>query len=991
MKRLLLFLLLLAAGGFALHFAVGDEDVVSVKASESGQPAANQPEDPGAGVPVQQGRMSATVTSKGALEINPTRTLPAVDGRARKEQLFSLKYEDSKPIGAGRQQLDRVQLRLFDKGAHVATLTARQAFVALRPDANGQMALDEGKDIDLRDAVLTTEPGSRLAGLRLELANAHIKIEDDEILLTSPREEPVLVVFEGERRLTLRGLGVQALLPRSREGTLRRADLEILAQPVLETDGIVVRSQGRLHYVEDIDSGAGTVTLDDHVELDLARAELTLPGVRKVGGSLGKDGARVRGDQFVGWLQRHRERTEDGRERQSVGWRQLVLTGAPALVELSTGRLTTPKLTALPGLFGDPVSVTAHGGASRLEQTGLLPRQEEKQKARQQEKPPDLVVGTSQRRIHFVMPREQVGALYRSFGMPRWAMRPLEQLQVGVVEGAANLQSGSRSLEAADGLRIYRSEGSETGIVRGLGAVRVEQRATKADEQDLVAVGNDGFTLTSDSKRDVLLLGPLAPADLDAPGAWRDHTFDVRHGNATMKGRGVCAIERTGETTHVDFVSPDGRMVAAFPDEGLQLQRVRRLQADLVEKRPRSLDIAGWPTDITFVRGNDRVQATAPRLLQVGPRSLRLLPADPATPTTWSGLADVDRLPVVRRTTAARGDLGPQQIEVRGPCIDLHHAGGHAVLVDAVVGGDELPHVYARLDAPDGGDGTTIACAAERLRVLPFLLGPDVQSWLTGGDRGALSQVLFQRLGRPWLLVDEVREFELDDARHGHVEGRGKRLLVSQGGRAALFIGDQATATPALVTRTQDGRAITLGGARVRVFDDGDVRLQALDTFADDSTSLLPTMTLREAQRTGLLANMQATCRGDIEVLPDAVQFGGPVVARGLQPDGTPDPKGLGIDARELRMVRDRKSGDIVSMLGKGVVVDWTRVHATCAQVELDVKQSRLLATDPDDAVVTLPGGRVIRSPRVEVNYDTLTWRMTSGRVEQGVAAEGRR
>src|SRR6185295_5533391 len=102
----------------------------------------------------------------------------------------------------------------------------------LRQDATGKASLDEGKDIDLRDAVLVGAPGSRLAGLRLELATARVRIESDEVQLTTPREEQVLVRLDGERQLTLRGRGAQALLPRNRDGALRRADVEILQDPV---------------------------------------------------------------------------------------------------------------------------------------------------------------------------------------------------------------------------------------------------------------------------------------------------------------------------------------------------------------------------------------------------------------------------------------------------------------------------------------------------------------------------------------------------------------------------------------------------------------------------------------------------------------------------------------------------------------------------------------------------------------------------------------
>src|SRR5688572_27806494 len=168
-------------------------------------------------------------------------------------------------------------------------------------------------------------------------------------------------------------------------------------------------------------------------------------------------------------------------------------------------------------------------------------------------------------------------------------------------------------------------------------------------------------------------------------------------------------------------------------------------------------------------------------------------------------------MPRVRRTARRYENLQPELVEVRGPEIDVHHAGGNTVLVESNARGSDLAHLYANVPQREGGEPTTIACDAERLRLMPFVLTPDVRAF-HAGTGGAFAAVLFHSLGRPWLIVDGVRDFQLDDAQQGHVDGRGHRVLVSQGGRATLFVGNAATSEPAVVHRVRGGREVTLRG-----------------------------------------------------------------------------------------------------------------------------------------------------------------------------------
>ena len=154
-------------------------------------------------------------------------------------------------------------------------------------------------------------------------------------------------------------------------------------------------------------------------------------------------------------------------------------------------------------------------------------------------------------------------------------------------------------------------------------------------------------------------------------------------------------------------------------------------------------------------------------------------------------------------------------------------------------------------------------------------------------------------------------------------------------------------------------------------------------------------MTLHDEGSNGLLSNMRATCRGNIEVDPDAVRFGGPVEAQGLTKDGLNDPDGMQIDAKQLIMHRLvagsgpalnlGKPGDISLIKGQDVVVNWPRLNARAADIELDVLRGHCTASDPRGAQVQLPDGRTLRSKWTFVNYKTWSFRTGAGSVSQPV------
>jgi hypothetical protein len=646
-------------------------------------------------------------------------------------------------------------------------------------------------------------------------------------------------------------------------------------------------------------------------------------------------------------------------------WQRISLVGAPASIEMPGVKVETPRITVRPGPFGDPYAVTAHGGASRVEQTELRAGSGQE----------DVVTGYSPQRIHLVRPGDVVGALHRAMGFPRWTTRPIDSQQVVRFVGSSKLLSGTRQLTASEGLVVARRSGQETGVVRALGDVDLVQ-APRADDPDghaLHATGNDGLQLVVTPARERLRVGPDRG---DGAARWRDHRYTVEQGDARLRGAGTCEVVRTGDDSEIALAAPFDEIEADFGRDGTQLRSVRQLQARLSGREVTGLDVLGLPVRGELVQDGERVRVQAPRLRQIGPRSLQLLPVA-TDEAPWNELAGIDLLPRLRRSWGAADARGARyEVDVFSPRIDLHDVGGRAALVDAFADQEQPARIYAKLPQAGSSEPATVRCEAGQLRLLPYAVSPTAATAHFGGA-GALRALATHATSRPWLLVDDVRGFELDDEQQGHIEGKGRRLLISEGGGAALFVGDPDQQTPAVVVRRHEGREVVVRGARVRVQSGADVRLSALGAFDGRSTFLAPTMTLHEPGERGLLSHMQATCRGDIHVEPDAVRFSGPVEASGLLPDGKPDPEGLHIDARALTMQRQASTGRVSVVVGDDVVVDWTRIDARAARVELDLLRETCVASDPKAASVSTPDGRELRSPRIAVNY--VTWEVSMG------------
>jgi len=69
------------------------------------------------------------------------------------------------------------------------------------------------------------------------------------------------------------------------------------------------------------------------------------------------------------------------------------------------------------------------------------------------------------------------------------------------------------------------------------------------------------------------------------------------------------------------------------------------------------------------------------------------------------------------------------------------------------------------------------------------------------------------------------------------------------------------------------------------------------------------------------------------------------------------------------------------------VVLDWPRMQAKAAEIEIDAERQRCIVRDPNGAEVTVPGWPTFRAPQVDLNYATMTLRAPRMHVVQTAPA----
>lgn len=951
MRRALLFLLLLGLGFLALRLALGDEPIAT-DAPGRPRPRDDRPASDGEPIRLQQGALAVAVEVRGAFRIGSTRSVPSGDG-VRFERVYELECQDCSPADRGRHRLERIRVQLFDRDVHTADLVADEALVELRQDASGHRSLREDKDIELIGAVLESVPGSRLGPVRIELGRVHARLDGESLALHTPdADQQVTVVVGGERPGTLRGRGLRARLPTDRAAELGRLDLTIVREPVVTTDELQIRASGSLHYVELLATGGGLLTVDRDVHVDIGAP--TTPAAERVA---------VAGSGLHCWLGRDREPAEAG-GRSSLAWQLLRVVGSRARVAGADAVLESPRITVAPGPTGQPYVITADGGQADLLHRG----------------PGGEVSFRSSRPVHLLRPQEWLGAVHRRFGFPDFALGALRDLQVVVFAGAARLDAGDGvEVEASRGLRLYRLQPRDPRgplVAFGLGAVQVAQGTGEART---VARGDHGFELRRTPAGDSLVLGAADPAS--------PQQFALSHGGLGIGGTGACRLLRHADgrvEVHLRSTAPSIAGAFGRPTEpsGGELQGARELDLELRGREILALAAEGPSLRIEARADGQHVTAAARRIEQFAPDAWRL-----------AGTAAAPAL--LERPATADEPAG----QLSAAAIDVFRLAPRSLLLDARAGEDARA-VLRTGPPPPGARPGRLELSAQRIRVLPFAVGPAALLRAATGLPPGLCQAVTGTIGRPWLLATGSVVADVRGLEQGELHGEGAKLAASLGARAGLLVGDALGRTPAVLREDRGaGRTVATAGAGIRLFGAEGDRSTVLTHYPGhpDTAPLSPVVTFRDpaAGADDPFANLRAVCRGEIDVLPERVAFRGPVTARGLTAAGEPDPDGIDVSTAGLTLLRDadsRTNGITRAEARGGVAAAWARhrFRARSESLELDLRRERCIADDPDDVVLHL-GGWVYEARHIEVNYVTCRLSGFQGRLRRDTGPIGRR
>lgn len=924
-KKLLVFLLLLGGGFAALWFALGDESFGRV--AEPAAPTVRPQEPAAEKVTVQGQGMDVGIEFRGALQLRPTRLVR--DGAIeRRIPVYELKCEDSAPVSPGVQRLSRVAVKLFDRGAHVADLTADEAEVALDRDANGRPSMREDKELELRNAVLLGVPDGKLGNLRLELAVVRAQVRDEGLELFTPQPtDPVVLVIDGERGGRLSGRGLRAVLPRGKDERMERVTIDVLSEPEVTTEGTRVTARGAMRYEEDLAAGTATIRVQDDVVLSLTER----------GADEGQQ-VVVNGSVLTAWLLRDASAAGAGRPR--AAWRMLQMEGAPARATGKDLLATSRVFTVLPGADGRPWLVRGSGGESRAERQGA-----------------EGGSFTAAGSMHLVRPGSVLGPMHRSLGFPAWSLRQVQDLELTTFEGRTQARARGADLEAEDGMWVART-GREPGspvVSRGRGIVHVEQ----ADgPQRVVLDGNRGFLLVRDAVRDTVTLG-----DADEAHAWR-----LLRGPQRIEGRGACDLERLADgSTSFRLQSSTPSIAGTMGDGASSFRGATAASGRIAGEDLVSLDATGPDLEATIVRATETVQATGRRILQEDPRN-------------WVLEGGAGEPAQLVRTDGAQPD---QRATMRGLRLRVHRHGPRSLGLEAETREGIRPSVQLRDGASSHGP-VDLDLEAGRIRLLPFAVAP--QAAAAHGLGGVLAPLLDgSALRSAWVLADDAVAIRVAEGPEATIAGSAARLVLALQSLTGSLLGDAATGGLALFTRTEPGGRITVAEAPRVQFGRSEVdRLVMLPNWDTGEARRQPRLVLRDPKGPSRdLRDLAGTCDGEIEVLPDRVEFRGPSRIEGLDAEGAVDPNGLRLVARQLALLRDTGSGAVSKVVAEAIDLDWSRMRARAASMDLDLAATVCTVRDQRGAEVWLPDGRYVRARQVAANYTTLALTLWQHEIQQ--------
>lgn len=863
-RKLALALGLALLGLTVLHFTIGWENFARVhESASSGGPLRAGTRGTG-GVLVggagDAGQAAVTARISGAIGFKRRVERVRPGGERLLLPLYTMTASDSRPIEEDLMQLDGVRAELFsidDRdelpiAVAVGTLEARQALVRVGRNDKGEPSIREDRDMDLRDVVLRTSPGSRIRELELRVANVRARHSEHGLVFETPDpREPFRLVMGGERPLTLDGRGLAGAIPDD-DAHDPVLEITVRSEPRLVDRDVALQANGVLTYRETLRDGLARIELADAVVVT------GLPDGER-------SSATARGDRLVARLTRAQRKQHAAERRHDAVWQSMTLDGSPATLESGSGRLTCARLVGAPAVDGAPSVFSASGAPALIDSaTGAT--------------------FTAERRIQMVRLPAWLGAIDRLFGIPEGSYGSLVH-ELILFEGAATILDATRGMrvEASDGIRMLRSEGTSS-LLLATAAGEVRVRTSEFD-----ATGNRGFRLARRPGGLQLRLGPEV--------ASADHRFSVAQTAGStgegaprdtleVSGHGRCAITQIDESSfEVEIDSPLEDV--AVVSSASSVRAIRRLTATLRERALRALDARGSRCELVHEIADPAggpgmsIRGSAPHVHTGDGASFALIGGD----------RDEVQL--------ARGDSDT----VRGARIDVHRIDAQTLCVIA-------RGANARVEAdvpPEAGptnrslEVRRIVLGGSELFLLPR--GDLPAEWLTENGvpapplAAARLPLLAESADRIVLARDRVVLTLLGDDDSVLAEANGDALYLREADRAGVLSGAPASlrridrlsrrsaTAPTVLFRFPSGAEPAL-----RLEPDA-LHLARLESYDGDTAE--PFRRLR------------VDCDGPIDATGRDVVFLGNVDAVGLDEAGDVEADGLALSARSLNIERD--------------------------------------------------------------------------------------
>jgi hypothetical protein len=517
-RRLLLAIVLIVVALGVMHFAIGFENFASTGSGGSKKPVESSRRPPPEiviGNPDGDRNSAVAVSMRGRFQIEPKVEITLDDGSRRRLRRYRFVAEDSATVSSDLVHLDRVTVDVYrvDRTTNppsekaVAKIVAREALVQLGRDEEGRPSIREDRDMDLADIVLTSIPGSSKSDIRIAIARALVRQDDDGIHLRTPNDQvPFEAKLLGAGEVTMTGRGVDGFVPRGEDavgGTLR---IDIANDPVVRSRAGTLQASGKLQYREDVATGFARLTMRNAVRISSEFA----------------DGKTVTGEaeELIALLQRNTAAPAATVEPLASGdgaWRNLLLRGAPVRVAFDTFVVRCAELVVRPSLAGEPAVIVADGNPQLDDPArGISVRCKGRASLIDLERwlaPQHRLAGGNPLRLGF---------------LARWLLRFEERTTL-------TDHGKETTIVADDGIRILAGDA-------GLAIVRTPSAATMASPELLAECAN-GFVYSRTALGERMELGE----DPAAPSRFRVETVPTKGQPIVVAGTGRCRIERSAQ------------------------------------------------------------------------------------------------------------------------------------------------------------------------------------------------------------------------------------------------------------------------------------------------------------------------------------------------------------------------------------------------------------------------------------------------------------